>query len=137
MNDIEKIIDRYDFNPTKYELKNNARIIDTKNGKYVIKKKKIDNKQEIYNYLYNRNFNYYLPIEKNDSEYEIYRFIEEKNISKADKAIDLIYALSMLHIKTTTYREVLLDDVKKIYEEIISKLKYLNEYYHNIQDYAF
>ncbi len=134
MNNIEKIINRYNWNPLKYEFKKNAKIIQTEEGKYVLKKKS-ENVNNIHDYLYNRNFNYYLPLEKDDDDYEIYRYIEEKNISKEDKAIDLIYTISMLHIKTTTYREVLLDDVKKIYEDVLARIQYLNEYYHNIQDY--
>lgn len=134
MNNIEKLIDKYNWNPRKYEFKKTAKIIQTEDGKYVLKKKK-KNIKNIHNYLYNRNFNYFLPLEKDDDDYQIYRYIEEKNISKEDKAIDLIYTLSMLHIKTTTYREVLLDDVKKIYEEVLNRIQYLNEYYHNIQDY--
>lgn len=135
MNNLKNIVSKYNLNPLKYGYKKSARIIETEDGKYVLKKKKEKNKNDIYDYLHARNFTYYLPIEKEDDNYEIYRYVDEKNISKEDKALDLIYALSMLHIKTTTYKEVLLDDVKRIYEEVLEKIKYLNEYYHNMQDY--
>ena len=99
MNNLEKFITKYNLSPLKYGYKKSARIIETENEKYVLKEKKQKKKNNIYNYLYARNFTYYLPIEKEDDNYEVYRYIDEKSISKEDKALDLIYALSMLHIK--------------------------------------
>lgn len=137
MNNFEKIIDKYNLSLDQYEIKKNIKILKTKDKKLVLKKKQ-KNINNIYNYLLNRNFNYFLPMENYNEisdEYEIYRYIEEKNITQEDKAVDLMYIMSMLHIKTTSYKEVLLDDVKKIYEDTIKNIEYLNSYYHNMQDY--
>lgn len=91
------------------------RIIINNNSKYQ-KKIKVRQKQELYNYLSSRNFNNYLkPIEET-SKTETYRYIDD-NISKEDKAIDLIYLLTNLHTKTTTYETIIQDEIKEIYED--------------------
>ena len=46
--------------------------------------------------------------------------------------MDLIYLLSLLHSKTTFYREVDIDHNKEIYETTINNLDYLNNYYTNL-----
>ena len=38
----------------------------------------------------------------------------------------------MLHSKTTFYREIDIDRIKEIYEEIVGKLEYLNNYYNDL-----
>ena len=43
--------------------------------------------------------------------------------------MDLIYLLTLLHSKTTFYREVDIDHNKEIYETTINNLDYLNNYY--------
>ena len=114
---------------------NHTKIIDTKEGKYAIKVKKKD-KEELFNYLKSKNFNHCLLLENTTREpFEIYRFIKENHLSPQEKASSLVYVLSMLHIKTTTYQEINLDNVKKVYEETIEKLNYLNNYYYDLQDY--
>lgn len=115
-----------------YKNNNGENIIKTNKGQFLIKEK-IGNKKELYDYLYNRNFTNFLDLENNDI-YEIYPY-KKDNMNISDKAIDLVYILSMLHTKTTTYQETNLDKIKKIYEEFTSKINYLNVYYHNMQDY--
>lgn len=114
---------------------NHTKILDTEEGKYAIKVKKKD-KEELFNYLKSKNFNYCLPLENSTKDpFEIYRFIKENHLSAQEKGASLVYVLSMLHIKTTTYQEINLDNVKKVYEETIEKLNYLNNYYLDLQDY--
>ena len=43
--------------------------------------------------------------------------------------MDLTHLISLLHNKTTFYREVDIDKNKEIYENILSRLEYLNNYY--------
>ncbi len=114
--------------------KRNTKIVNNKNGTYVVKVKK-SNSEKIFDYLSGRKFNNYLPVIENNGSYEVYPYITEKEITKEDKAIDLAYTLSLLHTKTTTYQNIDLDKVKEIYEESINQLNYLNSYYHDLQDY--
>ena len=108
------------------------RIIINNNDKYQ-KKIKVRPKQELYSYLSSRNFNNYLePIEET-SKTETYRYIED-NISKEDKAIDLIYLITNLHTKTTTYESISQDEIKEIYEDTKDQIYRLKDYYYSLQD---
>lgn len=136
MNKIQEVLNRYQLSPTKVSYKNKTKMIETSQGKFAVKIKNKE-KEPIYEYLKARNFHSYLPLENKYSDpYEIYPYIEDKTISKEDKAIDLVYILSMLHIKTTTYENINLDQVKKIYEETKTSIEYLNAYYLDLQDYV-
>lgn len=132
MNNIKDFIDKYDLNVRGYEEKNNIRIIDTDKGKYVIKpKKKYDN--GLYQYLVNKNFDYILEREE-FNDYEVYPYINEVEAPSPEKAIELVYTLSILHNKTTYYREVSIDKVKELYEKKQKEINYLEHYYHDMQD---
>ena len=126
---INEILKKYDIKPRKYTKKNKTMIVETEEGKFVIKDKKKDN-QYIYDYLKSRNFNY-IPklINEKKDEYEIRNYIESYNIPREQKIIDLIDLVSLLHNKTTHYKEVTEDDYKEIYEDIKNNIEYLYGYY--------
>lgn len=132
MNNIKDFTSKYNLNIRSYEEKNNIRIIDTDKGKYVIKKNNNYDK-DLYKYLTSKNFNYILERETFDN-YEVYPYINEVNIPIQEKAIELVYVLSLLHNKTTYYKEVKIDKVKEIYEKYQQQIDYLNHYYHDLQD---
>ncbi len=132
MNNLKNITSKYDLNIRKYEEKNHIKIIDTDKGKFVLKNRNKD-KDKLYEYLNNKNFDYLLNKDTIE-EYDIFPYIEEVKIPKEEKAIDLVYILSLLHNKTTFYQKVVLDDIKKQYEEITAKIEYLNKYYFDLQD---
>lgn len=132
MNNLKEIKDKLNLNIRKYKEFRNIKIIDTDKGKYVIKNRNKYN-DNIYEYLTNKNFNYILEREKID-DYELFPFIEEVEIPNEEKAIELVYILSLLHNKTTYYREIILDRVKNIYETLTEEIKYLDYYYHDLQD---
>lgn len=126
---INEILKKYDIKPRKYTKKNKTMIVETEEGKFVIKDKKKDN-QYIYDYLKSRNFNY-IPklINERKDKYEIRNYIESYNIPREQKIIDLIDLVSLLHNKTTHYKEVTEDDYKEIYEDIKNNIEYLYGYY--------
>lgn len=126
MNEIRKIIDKYNLPIKRFTIKNNTRIID---DNIVIKEKKNNNLDKTYRYLKTRSFDYFpFPIEIND-KYEVYPFIEEEYEPREQKAMDLTYLLSLLHSKTTFYREIDINHNKEIYETILDNLNYLENYY--------
>ena len=133
MSNIKDIIDKYNLYSDVYTYKNNTRILDTKEGKVVIKEKKKD-KNKIYNYLLSRKFNHFLLCEKEYRDFEVYPYVEEVSVMEDAKAMDLIITLSFLHIKTTFYKENNLDDVKKIYEDTLAEIDYLYKYFLDLQD---
>ena len=126
----KKILDKYNIKPFGYTKKNNVVIVDTKDEKYVLKKRNKD-KKELFNYLRTRNFNYFPNIynEEYEDEYDIYKYYHNLDIPSYEKANDIINIISLLHTKTTHYRNVDIDDYKKIYEELNKKLEYLINYY--------
>lgn len=109
------------------------KVVDDGTRKVVLKEEPlyINN---IYNILNNRKFDYYLtPLERID-DYEVYPFINKIDIPKSDKSIDLIYLISLLHNKTTSYEEISLDEIKKLYEEIVNEINSKYKYYIELQD---
>ena len=115
------------------EYKKSIKIITTNNKKLVYKRKN-KNKQELFNYLKNKNFNNYLePINVTDT-YEIYKYIDDKT-TKEEKENELINIMSMLHIKTTSYQKIDKEKIEKLYNQIKDKIIYLQNYYLDLQDY--
>ena len=122
MNNIRDIVG----NINKFTIKRDAKIID---NKIVIKDRENKNIDKTYRYLKSRSFDYFPePIEINSNN-EIYPYIEDSDEPLEQKAIDLTHLISLLHNKTTFYREIDIDKNKEIYEDVLSKLEYLNNYY--------
>lgn len=113
-------------NINKLTIKSNAKIID---NKIVIKDKKKEDLDKTYRYLKSRSFDYFPEPILIDDRYEAYPYIEDSDEPREQKAIDLTHLLSLLHSKTTFYREVDIDKNKEIYEDILARLDYLNNYY--------
>ena len=132
---IKKVLGENDLSLNNISYRGHSRIINTNKGKFVIKEKK-SNLKEIYDYLNVKKYYSYLPItnDYNDS-YELYPFVEEVNTDNSSKAVDMVYELAMLHVKTTTYEEVNLDEIKKLYEDTNKRIDYLYKYYLDLQDY--
>lgn len=118
-------------NIDKVTKQKNITIIETDGRKYVAKENK--NKM-IYDYLSSRGFIYYLePIKRND-DYNLYEYVEQIDTPNEQKALDIIHLMALLHKKTTYYKEINLDEIKEIYEEITNRIVYLFEYYQNLQE---
>lgn len=71
------------------------------NDEYVIKK---SNNKEIYEYLKSRNFNYF-PKTQIEDEREIQEYLKDTNYPIEQRYYDLINLVSLLHNKTTYYKE--------------------------------
>lgn len=126
---INELLKKYDIKPRKYIKENKTTIIETEKEKYIIKEKIKDN-QYIYDYLKSRNFNYIPKILSDINEkYEIRNYIESYEIPDEQKIIDLIDLVSLLHNKTTHYKETTEDDYKEIYEDIKNNIEHLTGYY--------
>ena len=111
-------------------IKNSVKIID---NKYVIKKKKKD-LNEIFNYLNSRSFDYFPKIIKVDNNNIYYEYINDIEEPKEQKIIDLIILLSLLHQKTTIYKEIDIDYYKYIYEKTNNTIDDTYKYYNKLMD---
>lgn len=114
----------------KYEFKNNSIIVENKNEKYVVKYKKSDKDiVELNKYLKSRDFDNYAPLVKNDDNLDVYDYIDDVSTPLEQKAIDIANTLSLLHNKTTYFKEINKDTYKEIYEVINNNILYLQNYY--------
>ena len=114
----------------KITIKNGVKII---NDEFVKKKKKreIDN---IYNYLLSRSFDYFPEVLNEDDEYIYYRYINDIDETREQKMVDLVNLVSLLHNKTTFYKEVDIDNYKYIYESISKEIEDTYSYYNIVMD---
>ena len=83
-------------------LKKSVKII---NDEYVVKKKK-DNIINTYNYLRSRAFDYFPEILKEEEDTIYTKYIPDVDEPKEQKIIDLINVITLLHSKTTMYKEI-------------------------------
>ena len=128
-NNLREVLAKYDIPINKITILSNAKIVD---DKIVVKERKNDDIDKTYSYLKSRSFDYFPePIAMLD-KYELYPYIDSGYEHKEQKAMDLMYLLSLLHSKTTFYREVDIDRNKEIYENIVNDLDYLNNYYSDL-----
>lgn len=128
--EIREIIKKKDSTSRRMTIKNNVRIIDTDNGSFVVKKKEnSQNLDNIYNYLRSRSFDYFPSKIEETSKYELYEYVEDYNEPVEQKVLDMMYLLSLLHNKTTFYKEVDFDYYKEIYEKIKNNVDYIFNYY--------
>ncbi|MBR6690460.1 MAG: hypothetical protein IKL65_03925 [Bacilli bacterium] len=129
MKEISELLKKSDIRALSYKKSGNVIIANTNKGKVVIKKNK--NKDYIYNYLNTRNFNYYPEILQ-EEDYVVTKYVEDVDIPKEQKIIDLVDLVSLMHSKTTHYKNLSEDEYKKIYEDLHNNYEYLNEYYKDI-----
>ena len=128
-NDIRSEISKYNLPINKLTIKSGARIID---NKIVVKDKKNKEINKTYKYLSSRAFDYFPYLIDDSDKYEIYPYIDDIYEPREQKAMDMTHLLSLLHSKTTFYREVDIDKNKEIYEEIVNEVDYLNDYYNSL-----
>lgn len=131
MNKIFRIIKD---NINRVTIKNNVYIVNTNTRSYVIKKKTNQNLDNIYEYLYSRSFDYFPKVLIKDDDYDVYEYIDNIEIPNEQKILDLVNLLTLLHSKTTFYKEIDVDIYKSIYENIVSRINYLENYYNNLMD---
>lgn len=135
MNDLKEIIEKYNFRVYGIKEKGNVKIIDTDKGKYVLKKKKRDDLRDIFKYLNGKQFsNFVNTISDDEDEYDIYPFLEDNYLTEEEKITEIAHLMSFLHNKTTTYRKVHIDDIKKFYETETEKLNYFEKYYESLRN---
>ena len=119
---INDILKKYNLRPNRYEKNGHSYIVNTDEGKYVLKQH-VD-KDDIYYYLNSRSFHYYPKNLNNTNEqFDIFEYIDEYSIPKEQKVIDLIDLTALLHSKTTHYKEITEDEYKKIYEDITNNIE--------------
>lgn len=135
MNSFRNTISKYHLKPYKYKYINKACVIYTDQGNYVLKKKKREDKDKLYDYLLAKNFSFFLYPENDLSDCdEVYHYLDEVELPKEEKAKDLMMILGEMHTRTTSYRNINLDRIKKVYEEKLATIEYLKKYYYDLEE---
>ena len=131
MKQINELLKKYNLKPHRYINNGKVTIVDTEMGRFAIKKN-LKNKK-IFTYLKSRSFNYYPKnINDEEEEYEITEYLEDIDYPNEQKMLDLINLVTLLHNKTTHYKEVDFDDYKQIYEDVKNNIEYLTSYYNDL-----
>ncbi len=126
MRQFSNILKKNGLEVLKYTIRGRATIVKTPLGQFVFKK---NNGCDIYKYLSSRNFEYFPKIIDFDNDNIMYEYLEDIDYDKEQRAFDIIHLISLLHSKTTYYKEINYDEYKKIYEEYKNKINYMNNYY--------
>lgn len=114
--------------------KGNCVIATIDNKKYVIKNKCNNEICNLYEYLSSRNFEYFPKIINNNDKYNVYEYIEEIENPIEQKAYDMMSMLSLLHNKTTYYKEMDINEYKEIFEEVSNIIQSRINYYNNLMN---
>jgi len=129
----KELLDYLNIKPQSIKKIGSATIITTGNKKYAMKKN--NRKADSFDYLQTRNFNNFPRVYSTiDDEVEIMDYVEESSTPKEQKLQDLVYLDSILHTKTTFYKDIDDDYIKKIYEDVIERQNTIYEYYTEIQN---
>lgn len=126
---FKKILDKNDLKVDKYTMKGKTMIVNTPLGQFALKKGNLDN---IYKYLLSRNFEYFPKVIDSNEDSTIYEFVDDVKYDNDQRAFDLIHTIALLHSKTTYYKDVDIDEYKKIFEETIEKINYIYNYYMDV-----
>ena len=128
-----KLLKEHGLEPKKIKKAKKSTIIETKDEKkYVLKDYNPDIAKK-FNYLLSRNFTFF-PTSFPLAKYNVYEYIENSSISSEERLYDIVDLISLLHTKTTRYKNVDIDDYKIIYEDIGKELADLTNYYTNLND---
>lgn len=131
MQKVNKVLKKYALKPHRYQKEGQVTFVDTEEGRYAIKPKK-SSENNIYRYLDTRSFGYYPKVlSEDDDEFEITEYEEDFDVPSEQKILDLVDLVSLLHNKTTHYKEVDEADYKKIFEDISNNIEYLYSDYND------
>ncbi len=131
--ELRELFDQKKIISKKITLKNNVRIIDTGEVQLVIKRRD-HSLEDIYRYLKSRSFDYFPEIIYQTEHYDIYRYVNDSPISKEERAQDIVKLMTLLHSKTTFYKEIDDDTYKELYERTTERIEYLHNYYNDIAE---
>ncbi len=129
MKQYRDIISKNDLKVNKYTIKGKTTIVDTPLGQFALKKRKGN---DVYKYLVSRNFDYFPNIVDYTNDSIMFEYQEDVDYDDSQRAFDIIHLVALLHSKTTYYKEVDYDENKLIYESLIERINYIDNYYQDI-----
>lgn len=124
---IGELLKQNNIKATRLSKKGKATLVDSENGRYVVKEGKRN--KEIYDYLRSRNFDYFPKVIGKFEDTEITEYQDNLDYPSEQKVLDMIDLVALLHNKTTYHKDVDNDTYIKIYEDLLNNLAYLESYY--------
>lgn len=123
----------------RYTIKGRATIVDSSNGKFVLKEKLNDsNIKGLYSYLKSRDFFSFADvIDDSRKEVNVYEYLDDIMMPREQKAEDLISLVADLHSSTLYFKEVREDKFKEVYENVDSNINFLTNYNNNLYNRFF
>lgn len=129
----KSLLEELEIHPTRVRYKGKSRILEEDEKKFVVKRNS-HSLENIYRYLSSRNFNNYPQVLASMRDgTEVYDYVPDMGVDSAQRLDDMIYLLTVLHNKTTFYKELDLDEIKKKYEEMVDEFQYLFNYYQSVE----
>ena len=120
------------FKPYRYTINKGITIIDSSEGKYIVKKQSKE-LETLFNYLESRGFDNFPKIAYNyRNEENVYEFIEEDSIPKKQKIDELAKVVASLHNKTVYFKDISIDNIKEIKSIIEENITYMRVYYEGL-----
>lgn len=122
------------YKPYRYTIKGKTTILETTSGDFIVKEKNNDIKA-IYNYLKSRNFDYFPSlIDDTRKDVNVFMKLEDTLMPKEQRIDDMVDLVSLLHNKTSYYKEVSEDNYKEVFENVKSNIDYGRDYYNKLYD---
>ncbi len=134
MNKLKEVLKREGLKVKGLKYIGKVIVFDTDKGKLVYKEG--SNNYPIYDYLKTRGFEYFPKCYgSKNAKYDLQEYIPCKEIPSEQKLIDLIHLSGILHRKTSFKKEIDMDEIKGIYEDISNEVDYLRKYYEDLNNY--
>ena len=131
-NKLRNYLKKLPYDVKKVEYHKNCIIFTSSNNeKYVLKENK-NNILDIYNYLNSRGFNYLPELIYINNDIYIYKYQDDIKTPSDQKMSDLVKILGLLHNKTVYYKDISLDEIKEIYEDLSNKVASTYNYYDDL-----
>ena len=127
--EIRDVLDENNFILKKITLKGNVKILDNGKIKLVVKRKGSKDLANVFNYLSARSFNNYPKIVFSSKNYNFFEYVTDSVEPFPQKLTDLMIVTSILHQKTTFYKNIDSNEYKFLYENILNQVDYLENYY--------
>lgn len=130
---IRSVVKKHCPAAKKYEILKNAIIYtDYNDKKFVAKKNGNANILNTYNYLNSRGFGYLPRLVYYDNYGYVYEYEEDIKAPEEQKISDIIKTMALLHNKTVYYKDISVDEIKQIYEDLNRKIENTFNYYDDL-----
>lgn len=125
MNKYKYLIEKNNLKVSKITIRNNNIILETPLGLFIIKE---NENIKIYDYLLSRGFNYLPKIIDYDNNSILFKYEEGINYERDEKALDYIRLLSLLHNKTSYFKNID-NENNDLYNNLKNRINELMIYY--------